>query len=110
MYQTSKSKGQELVAQRMVSYFRKLGHDAYLITSIYHDGKEILANDLIGDKGYILIDDAELNNPNYQSIKFHYENAASTDCIQRSNPNSRKNRWRLQTERSRDSQYSLEWP
>jgi glycosyltransferase involved in cell wall biosynthesis len=47
----------------MVSYFRKLGHDAYLITSIYHDGKEILANDLIGKKGYMLINDAELNIP-----------------------------------------------
>lgn len=34
MYQTSKSKGQELVAQRMVREFIKMGHEAYLITSI----------------------------------------------------------------------------
>jgi glycosyltransferase involved in cell wall biosynthesis len=38
MYQTSVSKGQELVAQRMVREFLKLGHKAYLITSNYHDG------------------------------------------------------------------------
>src|SRR5208282_3739803 len=63
MYQTSKSKGQELVAQRMVDYFRRLNHEAYLITSIYHDGREIAADDLIGEKGYVLVNDAELNIP-----------------------------------------------
>ncbi len=34
MYQTSTSKGQELVTQRMVREFNKLGQKAYLITNI----------------------------------------------------------------------------
>lgn len=38
MYQTSTSKGQELVAQRMVKEFIRIGHKAFLITSHYHDG------------------------------------------------------------------------
>ncbi len=42
MYQTSSSKGQELVAQRMVKWFRKLGVDAWLVTSEYHDGERIV--------------------------------------------------------------------
>ncbi len=42
MYQTSNSKGQELVAQRMVKWFLRLGYEAYLITSIYHDGNEVV--------------------------------------------------------------------
>jgi glycosyltransferase involved in cell wall biosynthesis len=63
MYQTSTSKGQELVAQRMVSYFRRSGHDAYLITSVYHDGKEVVSEDSIADKEYVLIEDHELNIP-----------------------------------------------
>jgi D-inositol-3-phosphate glycosyltransferase len=63
MYQTSRSKGQELVAQRMVSYFRRLGHDAYLITSIFHDEDEVVSDDLIGDRGYIQVDDGELGIP-----------------------------------------------
>ncbi len=37
MYQTSLTKGQELVAQRMVKEFRRQGHEACLITSIFHD-------------------------------------------------------------------------
>jgi len=63
MYETSKSKGQELVAQRMVTYFRKMGHEAFLITSIYHDGKEIVADELVRAKGYVLINDVELGIP-----------------------------------------------
>jgi len=63
MYQTSKTKGQELVAQRMVSYFRRLGHEAFLITSIYHDEKEVVPVDLIGDKGYVQINDDDLKIP-----------------------------------------------
>jgi glycosyltransferase involved in cell wall biosynthesis len=43
MYQTSNSKGQELVAQRMVKYALKLGYKSYLITSIYHDGEPIVS-------------------------------------------------------------------
>ncbi len=42
MYQTSNSKGQELVAQRMVRVFNKLGQKAYLITSVFHDDKEVV--------------------------------------------------------------------
>ncbi len=41
MYQTSLTKGQELVAQRMVKEFRRQGHDAFLITSLYHDGQPV---------------------------------------------------------------------
>jgi D-inositol-3-phosphate glycosyltransferase len=63
MYQTSTSKGQELVAQRMVSYFKKLGNQAFLITSVFHDGRQIVSDDLIGDRGYIQINDGELNIP-----------------------------------------------
>jgi D-inositol-3-phosphate glycosyltransferase len=63
MYQTSKSKGQELVAQRMVAYFKKLGHDAYLITSVYHDGREVVDEDVMGDKGYTHVQDSELGIP-----------------------------------------------
>ena len=64
MYQTSKSKGQELVAQRMVREFIKLGHEAYLITSIYHDGIEAVSPDgLEKGKGYVYIEDSELGIP-----------------------------------------------
>lgn len=64
MYQTSMSKGQELVAQRMVRAFRKIGHDAYLITSLYHDGDEVIpAESLPKDKNYAYSDDDELEIP-----------------------------------------------
>jgi len=63
MYQTSKSKGQELVAQRMVKYFRILGNEAYLITSVYHDGKEIVSETQMGENGYFLVNDVELDIP-----------------------------------------------
>ncbi|MGA2784353.1 MAG: glycosyltransferase family 4 protein [Candidatus Bathyarchaeia archaeon] len=63
MYQTSTSKGQELVAQRMVSYFRRCGHEAYLIASVYHDGKEIISEESIGENEYILTSDDELQIP-----------------------------------------------
>jgi glycosyltransferase involved in cell wall biosynthesis len=63
MYQTSRTKGQELVAQRMVKYFRNLGNDAYLITSVYHDGKETVSEEQMGEKGYYFIDDLELGIP-----------------------------------------------
>ena len=63
MYQTSTSKGQELVAQRMVSYFRRLGNEAYLIASVYHDGKETISENSIGNKEYILTEDKELGIP-----------------------------------------------
>src|SRR3972149_7557283 len=64
MYQTSMSKGQELVAQRMVRAFRKIGHDAYLITSLYHDGNEVIpAESLPNDKNYVYSEDNELGIP-----------------------------------------------
>ena len=52
MYQTSRTKGQELVAQRMVRYFNKLGHEAYLITSVYHDEKEVVSDSVLGGGGW----------------------------------------------------------
>jgi D-inositol-3-phosphate glycosyltransferase len=64
MYQTSKSKGQELVAQRMVREFIRLGHQAYLITSVYHDGKQVVSpENLEKIGGYILTEDSELEIP-----------------------------------------------
>ena len=64
MYQTSRSKGQELVAQRMVREFIKLGHKAYLITSIYHDGTQVVSPvNLRKIGGYMLTEDSELGIP-----------------------------------------------
>lgn len=64
MYQTSTSKGQELVAQRMVRDFNALGHKAYLITSVYHDGVEVIPSEsLRKSKGYVFVDDPELGIP-----------------------------------------------
>src|SRR3989337_1941925 len=64
MYQTSTSKGQELVAQRMVRDFNALGHKAYLITSVYHDGTEVIqAENLRRSKGYVFVEDPELGIP-----------------------------------------------
>jgi D-inositol-3-phosphate glycosyltransferase len=64
MYQTSNSKGQELVAQRMVRDFNKLGQKAYLITSTYHDGVEITPREgLLRNKGYYCVDDNALGIP-----------------------------------------------
>ncbi|MDP2918767.1 MAG: glycosyltransferase [Dehalococcoidia bacterium] len=64
MYQTSNSKGQELVAQRMVREFNKLGHQAYLITGVFHDGKEVIpAEGLQKGKGYVVVKDDALGIP-----------------------------------------------
>ena len=64
MYQTSTSKGQELVAQRMVRDFISLGHEAYLITSVFHDGVEVISSESLTEgKGYIFVDDQELGIP-----------------------------------------------
>jgi D-inositol-3-phosphate glycosyltransferase len=58
MYQTSASKGQELVAQRMVKDFNALGQTAFLITSIYHDGAEVIpAESLRKNKGFAFTED-----------------------------------------------------
>ncbi len=64
MYQTSASKGQELVAQRMVKDFNTMGHKAYLITSAYHDGAEVIQPENLGKrKGYAFVEDSELEIP-----------------------------------------------
>jgi D-inositol-3-phosphate glycosyltransferase len=64
MYQTSKSKGQELIAQRMVREFIKLGNKAYLITSVFNDGEKVVSSEnLTKIGGYIYADDAELQIP-----------------------------------------------
>ena len=64
MYQTSTSKGQEIVAQRMVQGFIALGHKAYLITSVYHDGVEVIpSKSLTKSKGYVFVEDPELGIP-----------------------------------------------
>jgi len=64
MYQTSKSKGQEIVAQRMVHEFIKLGHKAYLVTSIYHDEIEVVSpENLRKIGGYMYTEDSELGIP-----------------------------------------------
>jgi hypothetical protein len=64
MYQTSTSKGQELVAQRMARDFIALGHKAYLITSVYHDDTEVISSEsLTKGKGYVFVEDQELGIP-----------------------------------------------
>ncbi len=64
MYQTSRSKGQELVAQRMVREFIKLGNEAYLITSVFHDGEKVVSSEnLTKIGGYVYSDDEELQIP-----------------------------------------------
>ena len=72
MYQTSTSKGQELVAQRMVRDFIALGHEAYLITSVYHDGTEVISSEsLMKGKGYVLAEDSELGIPIIRVASYH---------------------------------------
>jgi len=64
MYQTSTSKGQELLAQRMVRDFIALGHEAYLITSVYHEGVEVIpSKNLAKTRGYVFVDDEGLGIP-----------------------------------------------
>lgn len=64
MYQTSATKGQELVAQRMVREFNRQGYDAYLITSVYHDWEPVVAPDEVKKKGgYVHLFDRKLGIP-----------------------------------------------
>ena len=64
MYQTSLTKGQELVAQRMVREFRRQGHDAFLITSIYHDSEQAVSPDEVKKRGgYVHVFDRDLGIP-----------------------------------------------
>ncbi len=64
MYQTSQTKGQELVAQRMVKELRRQGHEAYLITSIYHDHEPAISREEVQRRGgYVHTFDATLGLP-----------------------------------------------
>lgn len=55
IYQTSDSKGQELVAQNIVREFNRQNHQAFLITSPYHDDRIVIDHDVIQRnlRGYI---------------------------------------------------------
>ncbi len=64
MYQTSYTKGQELVAEKMVKELRRQGHEAYLISSIYHDGEETVSEDEVEKRGgYVHAFDDKLGIP-----------------------------------------------
>jgi D-inositol-3-phosphate glycosyltransferase len=64
MYQTSLTKGQELVAQRMVKEFRRLGHDAFLITSIFQDSQPVVSPEEVKRRGgYVHVFDRDLGIP-----------------------------------------------
>lgn len=74
MYQTSLTKGQELVAQRMVREFRRQGYDAFLITSIYNDWSPVVsADDVKRRGGYISLFDESLGIP---VVRVSSENAS----------------------------------
>jgi glycosyltransferase involved in cell wall biosynthesis len=65
MYQTSYTKGQELVAQRMAKELGKQGHNAFLITGPYHDNRPIQEYDELrrsGD-GYLFFQNSEFQVP-----------------------------------------------
>jgi D-inositol-3-phosphate glycosyltransferase len=64
MYQTSLTKGQELVAERMVKEFRRLGHDAFLITSVFQDSQAVVSPDEVRRRGgYVHVFDKDLGIP-----------------------------------------------
>lgn len=64
MYQTSLTKGQELVAQRMVREFRRQGHDAFLISSIYQDSEQTVSPEEVKKRGgYVHVFDRDLGIP-----------------------------------------------
>jgi glycosyltransferase involved in cell wall biosynthesis len=65
MYQTSATKGQEIVAQNMVRGFRKLAHEAYLITGPYHDGIRVVPTETFEKslEGYLLLENSDLQIP-----------------------------------------------
>ena len=53
MYQTSFTKGQELVAQRMARELARQGHKAFLIAGPFHDNKLIAEYNELSVKGYL---------------------------------------------------------
>ncbi len=64
MYQTSQSKGQELVAQRMTAELNRQGHQAFLITSRFHDSRPVIAKlDLRRSGGAVIRDNDVLGIP-----------------------------------------------
>ena len=65
MYQTSFTKGQELVAQRMTHELIKQGHKAFLITGPYHDNKPAIdQNELRRNvEGYLYFRESEFQVP-----------------------------------------------
>lgn len=64
MYQTSLTKGQELVAQRMVREFCRQGHDAFLITSIFRDSEQVVSPDEVKKRGgYVHTFDRDMGIP-----------------------------------------------
>jgi D-inositol-3-phosphate glycosyltransferase len=64
MYQTSLTKGQELVAQRMVKEFRRLGQEAFLITSVYQDSEPVVNPEAVKKRGgYVHVFDRDLGIP-----------------------------------------------
>ena len=86
MYQTSTTKGQELVAQRMVRDFIARGDKAYLITSVYHDGVEVIpSRSLTKKRGYVLVEDTELGIPvirvNSYVLKWPRRRINFRDCV-----------------------------
>lgn len=74
MYQTSQTKGQELVAQRMVKEFRRQGHEAYLITSIYHDQEAVVSDGEVETRGGYLHSFDELLGIPVVRVRSHKEN------------------------------------
>jgi D-inositol-3-phosphate glycosyltransferase len=60
MYQTSQSKGQELVAQRMTAELNRQGHRAYLITSRFHDSRALISKVELRSSGGAVIRDNDV--------------------------------------------------
>lgn len=61
MYQTSTSKGQEVVAQRMTKELASQGHRAVLITSRFHDFRPVISADEVRrNGGYVRYEDDSL--------------------------------------------------
>ncbi|MDQ1279038.1 MAG: hypothetical protein QG670_298 [Thermoproteota archaeon] len=65
MYQTSFTKGQELVAQKMARELVKQGHKAFLITGPFHDNELVTEHDMIerSTDGYVLFRKSDFEVP-----------------------------------------------
>jgi D-inositol-3-phosphate glycosyltransferase len=86
MYQTSLTKGQELVAQRMVREFRRQGQDAFLITSVYQDSEQAVSPEEVKRRGgYFHVFDRDLGIPvvrvNSDSATWPPRRIAFTDFV-----------------------------